>query len=102
MNSTNVRNAVLIALALSACGEPLGVQPDPSASIQTDRLEYRLARRGLFFETVIDFAYGNPGANSIFIQNCGGAYGIVLEQFKDGAWKVVWVNATPDCLSPAI
>ena len=102
MNSTDVRAAALIVLVLSGCGEPLGVPRDPAASIQTDRLEYRLIRRGIFLETRIDYAYGNSGTTPVFIQNCSGAYGILLEQFRDGEWKVVWGNATPDCLSPAI
>ena len=97
-----MKKTVLILLALAACSDPLGVPRDTGAPIQTDALDYDLTRRGLFLETSIAYVYANAGTTPIYVQNCGGAYGILLEQLQDGVWNVVWGNATPDCISPAI
>ncbi len=99
----SLRLAVVLGLyAWSACSDPLAVPGDPDAAVQTDRLSYRLVQRGLFLETRIGYTYRNSGTTPIYIQNCGGAYEIVLEQLQEATWKVVWGNATPDCISPAI
>lgn len=97
------RTAMAVLLvAVAACSDPLSVPRDPGPPIQTDQLEYRLVKRTLFLRAHVDFTYRNDGATPIYIQNCLGAYGILLEQLRDGEWKVVWGNVIPACLSPAL
>lgn len=102
-NTVRAALAAVVALGSIACGDdPLGVPRDTAASIQTDELEYDLNRRGLFLEGAIDYAYENTTAAPLYIQNCGGAYNLVLQQFRDDAWHDVWGPPTPDCISPAL
>lgn len=101
------RTSVLAPLALVvtflACdGGPLAPTRDAEAPIQTDRLAYELERSGDRLETSIAYSFTNNGSTPVFIQNCNGATGIVLEKRIDGVWSTVWGNVIAACLSPAI
>lgn len=103
MDGCSAPAAVIVpALAMLACGSPFAPGRDLGSPIQTEHLLYELDRVALGVETEIRYELTNRTDGPVFIVNCNGATGVLLEKRIDGRWVKAWGNVTPDCLSPPI
>lgn len=95
---------ILTALAVcsSGCSDPVGIERDLGAPIQTDRLSYEMKRVARGYETEIEYTFTNPRAETVFVVNCHGRSEIVMERWDGEAWQHAWAPTIPDCLGPTI
>jgi hypothetical protein len=112
------RSALLATLALPPVGctggspepgrdpaarEPVSIERDPAAPIQTDADAYRLRQTDpILFETEVPFRFRNPLADTIYVVNCRGLLAMSLERREQERWAPYWEPALPLCLSPPI
>jgi len=85
-----------------ACSDPVGIERELGAPIQTDRLRYEMKRVARGYETEIEYTFTNPTSQTVYVVNCHGASEIVMERWEGGSWRVAYGPNIPDCLSPAI
>lgn len=90
-----------IALPVLAvgCDSPLSVS-DPL--LVTDEPSYVVRFDGLGWGAEIPYTFTNRTGASVYLVNCNGSFGLLLERWEDGQWKTAWSPVMPDCLSPPI
>lgn len=75
----------------------------PSAKrLRTDSSSFRLRPDGPGWATTIDFTYGNPGPDTVYVVNCNGEILMRLQKRVSGEWKYAWYAEGNQCLSPPI
>jgi hypothetical protein len=97
-NSTELRCiALLVALmSLNGCDSPTAVQ---TPLLQTDAPSYTLVRSANGFETEIRYVFTNRTGGAVYLVNCQGSYGLLLERYDGEKWKPAWSPVIPACLS---
>ncbi len=94
--------AALWILAAPACSEPLGLEREGAAPIQTDALRYVLEQTPSELATVIVYTFRNPTARTAYVGTCTGRWSPELQKEIDGEWVHAWSTAEFACLGPPI
>lgn len=108
MHNTNVVMGTVCAVAmlLAACregpAEPSDVVRDQDALFQTDSLQYAIADNGSLLTVDIGVTFTNSTGAPVYIVNCNGATGFVLERRNGSRWDTMYSPVLPACLSPPI
>lgn len=91
-------------IKLPASGIVPYVPRDLTPAIQTDSQLVHMRYRAPVFETIVPMhiTMYNPRVDSSYIENCGGATGVVLEKQVTGQWIVAWSPTNDACSSPRI
>jgi hypothetical protein len=102
--SSPSRLLLLAVLAItSACGDGL-VAPaaDLSALLQTSGNRFELSRDEELWTGEVEYTFENRTGGPVFIPNCKGMFGLVLERLMNDGWRTAWGPLVPDCQSPLI
>ncbi len=100
-----MRTAVAMSVSLillMACSDPLVVERDQDAPIQTDRLRYDVVSGGSGWRAQIVWTFTNPIAEPVSVVNCRGSAPTKLQKLESDEWINAWSPAFLLCLSPPI
>lgn len=90
-----------LAAILLACSSPT----TPGASgplISTDAYRYTLQWDSIGWSVDIPYSFTNRTSGVVFVINCAGNFGILLERLDGDEWTPAWGNSVNDCLTPPI
>jgi len=94
------------AMVLSTFGCE-STSPDvPDTALVTDGTAFQLEtedwRGHVWYRTEIPYGFTNRTGSRVYIPNCQGDFGIVLQMEEDGEWGLIWSPVVRLCLSSPI
>jgi len=86
-------------VSLNGCDSPTTVV---TPLLQTDAASYTLVRSADAYETRIRYVFTNRTGGPVYLANCQGSIGLLLERYEGGEWKTAWSPLFLACVSPPI